>query len=280
MYGLWNGLSWDDWFYLSQQKISLRYYNNDATAMNDLKNGGFGDACSLVMPLLDDPAADKNIDILFGLQPNPKGVTENYIYSQIFDRFLLWKNRISGNAKGTISTILPKLRTSKTLNESKKHITDIFNILLYDWISYCVDKDAASSYMLVKKNDSPYDFDNYPLGKNGSAAFTSGDAIVWMHGDNAQWSKSPNFIFYTILTSITKLRKNELVKAPGTDLVTSPASLQISDPDALSWKPFIVCGAIALAALGLFALSSNNESAAKEAINNSDVNKLLKLRRG
>lgn len=285
LFGLDNGLSWEDWLYLAQNKAAIRHHHDKVKADAEQIHGcTSGDACSLVMPFLDDALALTNLDQLFGIVPNKSGIFDTPILNEMIDRSMQWKKRIFHADTGyRLEIQLKNLRQStldKSLDKCKESIKNIYNILLFDWVSYCIDiikaEDKGRAFLFIQSYTKPFDFENYPLGKLGSSPFSSSDVLMQVFHIDKDWSAE--YAFVTIVKAITLLRKGQLKST--SPIAVSPQDLQVSDPLAFSWKPIIGGVAIGLAAVGVFALfdklnAKNITSASiKPTVNNLDVARL------
>lgn len=285
LFGLDNGLSWEDWFYLAQNRVAIRHHHDKNKADTEQINGcTSGDACSLVIPFLDDALALTNLEQLFGTLPNKNGIFDTPILDEMINRSMQWRKRIYHADTGYRLEIqlknLKKSTQDKSLDKCKESIKNIYNILLFDWVSYCIDiikaEDKGRSFLFIQSHAKPFDFENYPLGKLGSSPFSSSDVLMQVFHIDKDWSAE--YAFVTIVKAITLLRKGQLKAA--SPIAVSPQDLQVADPLAFSWKPIIGGAAIGLTVLGLFALidklnAKNNITASiKPTIINLDVAKL------
>ena len=156
-------LSWDDWVYTSTNLIALRHVEESNLAEAELKNGGNGDAYSLVIP---------------GLIPNISSIddfelVDNDLKKHIdgINRARCTENQIENDYLEKINQLYQSYISATDVTDKKNTLVNLFNLFFKYTVMKCQELgDHHHHYLLIghPHADNPYDYSaRYFLGKCG-----------------------------------------------------------------------------------------------------------------
>ena len=161
------GLTWQDWCYLSINKLALRHINDKGRAERERRGAHEGDALSLVIPglvTLKNKINIHSVELKEQLSQRLDTLRSKN-FAEEDNVFNFFRDLIFAEHKKFLSA-------DSSLEEKQDALTKIFNSLLY----FSIVKNERSFgekdhfYMLIAHSgaSNPYDFFKYPLGKCGS----------------------------------------------------------------------------------------------------------------